>query len=146
MIDPVDPVERFLAQARDDYSDQLPAPLGSALAVGAILIGGGLFAAWRTSRITMGTMAAAIASAAGSVIYVTLVVLVNILSAPSPDPSAMCQRAFATSATFPQCLCRCWRCLASSSERLAASSEGQSTSSELHNPTAEFGFRIPPVY
>jgi hypothetical protein len=31
-------------------------------------------------------MAAAIASASGSVMYVTLVVLVNILSAPSPDP------------------------------------------------------------
>jgi hypothetical protein len=33
----------------------------------------------------MGTMAAAIASASGSVIYVALVVLVNILSAPSHD-------------------------------------------------------------
>ena len=87
VIDPVDPVERFLAQARDDYSElNYPRRWVPAVAVGAILIGVGLFVAWRTSRITIGTMAAAIASASGSVIYVTLVVLVNILSAPSPDP------------------------------------------------------------
>lgn len=86
VMDPVDPVERFLAQARDDYSElDYPRRWAPAVSVGAILIGGGLFAAWRTSRITMGTMAAAIASASGSVIYVALVVLVNILSAPSHD-------------------------------------------------------------
>ena len=87
VMDPVDPVERFLAQARDDYSElNYPRRWVPTVAVGAILIGGGLFAAWRTRRITMGTMAAAIASASGSVIYVALVVLVNILSAPLHDP------------------------------------------------------------
>ena len=43
VIDPVDPVERFLAQARDDYSEfNYPAAGFRLVAVGAILIGGGL--------------------------------------------------------------------------------------------------------
>jgi hypothetical protein len=87
VIDPVDPVERFLAQARDDYSEfNYPRRWMPAAAVVTILLGGGLLASWRTRRIAMGTLAAAIASASGSVLYVALVVLVNILLTPSQDP------------------------------------------------------------
>jgi len=86
-FDPVDPVERFLAQARDDYSEfNYPRRWMPAVAVAAILLGGGLFAAWRTGRIAMGTMAAGIASSAGTIVYVCLAVLANVLSTSSQDP------------------------------------------------------------
>ena len=86
-FDPVDPVERFLAQARDDYSEfNYPRRWVPAAAIAVILVGGGLFTAWRTGRIAMGTVAAAIASASGSVVYVCLAVLANALSTSPHDP------------------------------------------------------------
>ncbi len=86
-FDPVDPVERFLAQARDDYSEfNYPRRWMPAAAIAAILVGGGLFAAWRTGRIAMGTLAAASASASGSIVYVCLAVLANTFSTGPGDP------------------------------------------------------------
>ena len=150
VMDPVDPVERFLAQARDDYSEtQLPAPLGSGCC-------GGRNPDWLGDCSLPGAQVSIIDGDNGGCDSQRRRRLGHLRHSRRPrqhplspfarSRSAMCQRAFASSATFRQCLCRSWRCLASSSERLAASSEGQSTSSELHKPTAEFGFPIPPVY
>jgi hypothetical protein len=87
VLDPVDPVERFLAQARDDYSEfNYPRRWAPAAAVAAILMGGGLFAAWRTGRIGVGTLGAVIASATGSGAYIALVALGNMLPLGAQDP------------------------------------------------------------
>ena len=87
VFDPVDPVERFLAQARDDYSEfNYPRRWVPAVAVVLILMGGGLRAAWRTGRVGMGTLTAVTASVIGSVVYVTLVALGNTLPLGPQDP------------------------------------------------------------
>jgi hypothetical protein len=87
VIDPVDPVERFLAQARDDYSEfNYPRRWMPAAAILAILSGGGLLASWRTGTIGMGALASLAASSIGSILYVCVVVLVNALSAPDQGP------------------------------------------------------------
>ena len=81
VFDPVDPVERFLAQARDDYSEfNYPRRWVPAGAVIAILMGAGLLAASRTGRVGMGTLAAIAAAATGSLAYVILVALGSTLS------------------------------------------------------------------
>jgi hypothetical protein len=80
VLDPVDPVERFLAQARADYSEfNYPRRWIPAAAVALILMGGGLHAAWRTARVGMGTLTALTASVFGSLVYVVLVTLGNTL-------------------------------------------------------------------
>jgi hypothetical protein len=87
VFSPVDPVERFLAQARDDYSEfNYPRRWVPAAAVALILMGGGLRATWRTARVGMGTMAALAASVIGSLVYVTLVALGNTLPLGLQDP------------------------------------------------------------
>ncbi len=87
VFDPVDPVERFLAQARDDYSEfNYPRRWVPAVAVVLILMGGGLRAAWRTGRVGMGTLAAVTASVIGSLVYVTLVAFGNTLPLGPQDP------------------------------------------------------------
>jgi len=87
VLDPVDPVERFLAQARDDYSEfNYPRRWIPAAAVALILMGGGLHAARRTARVGMGTLAALTASVLGSLVYVTLVALGNTLPLGPQDP------------------------------------------------------------
>jgi hypothetical protein len=87
VLDPVDPVERFLAQARDDYSEfNYPRRWIPAAAVVLILMGGGLQAAWRTARVGMGTLAALTASVFGSIVYVALVALGNMLPLGPQDP------------------------------------------------------------
>ena len=87
VFDPVDPVERLLAQARDDYSEfNYPRRWIPAAAILAILSGGGLLASWRTGTIGMGALASLAASSVGSVLYVSVVVLVKALSAPDQDP------------------------------------------------------------
>jgi hypothetical protein len=87
VFDPVDPVERFLARARDDYSEfSYPRRWVPAAAVALIMIGGGLRGAWRTARVGMGTMAALAASVIGSLVYVTLVALGNTLPLGPQDP------------------------------------------------------------
>jgi hypothetical protein len=87
VFDPVDPVERFLAQARDDYSEfSYPRRWVPATAVALILMAGGLRAAWQTGRVGIGILAAITASVIGSVAYVTLVALGNTLPLGSQDP------------------------------------------------------------
>jgi hypothetical protein len=87
VFDPVDPLDRFLARARDDYSEfNYPRRWVPALAVTVILMGGGLVAAWRTHRVGMGTLGAIMASATGSVLYVVLVAIGNLLSSGPSDP------------------------------------------------------------
>jgi hypothetical protein len=87
VLDPIDPLERFLAQARDDYSEfDYPRRWVPAAAVAAILMGGGLLAAWRTGRVGMGTLGAVIASATGSIAYFVLVALGNTLPLGPQDP------------------------------------------------------------
>jgi hypothetical protein len=76
VLDPVDPVERFLAQARDDYSEfDYPRRWVPAAVVALILMGGGLRAAWQTRRVGMGTLAAVTASFVGSLVYLALALL-----------------------------------------------------------------------
>jgi hypothetical protein len=80
VFDPVDPLDRFLAQARDDYSEfDYPRRWMPALAVTVIFMGGGLVAAWRTGRVGMGTLGAVMASVTGSVLYVVLVAIGSLL-------------------------------------------------------------------
>jgi len=87
VFDPVDPVDRFLARARDDYSEfNYPRRWVPAVAVALIMIGGGLRAAWRTARVGMGTIAALAASVVGSLAYVTFVALGNTLPLGPQDP------------------------------------------------------------
>jgi hypothetical protein len=87
VFDPIDPVERFLAQARDDYSEfNYPRRWVPAAAVAAILMGGGLRAAWRTGRVGMGTLVGIGASVIGSLAYITLVALGNMLPLGPQDP------------------------------------------------------------
>ncbi len=87
VVNPVDPLDRFLAQARDDYSEfNYPRRWMPAVAVAAILLGGGLVAAWRTGKVGMGTLTAVTGSAAGSMIYVALVALGNTLPFGPQDP------------------------------------------------------------
>jgi hypothetical protein len=84
---PVDPLDRFLARVRDDYSEfNYPRRWMPALAVTVILMGGGLVAAWRTGRVGMGTLGAVMASAIGSVLYVVLVAIGNLLPFGPSDP------------------------------------------------------------
>jgi hypothetical protein len=84
---PVDPLDRFLAQARDDYSEfNYPRRWMPAAGVTLILMGGGLLAACRTGRVGTGTLGAFIASASGSGLYVILVALANLLPMGPPDP------------------------------------------------------------
>jgi hypothetical protein len=81
VLDPVDPVERFLAHARDDYSEfDYSRRWVPAAAVALILIGGGLRAAWQTSRVGVGTLAAVTASFVGSLVYLALVLLRSLFS------------------------------------------------------------------
>jgi drug/metabolite transporter (DMT)-like permease len=69
-FDPVDPVERFLAQARDDYSEfDYPRRWVPAAAIAAIVMAGGLLATRRTGRIGLGILLAAASSAIGSLVY-----------------------------------------------------------------------------
>jgi len=94
VFDPVDPVERFLARARDDYSEfSYPRRWVPAAAVVLIVMGGGLRAAWRTGRVGMGTLAAAAASVVGSLGYVTFVALGNALPLGPQDPLGDSPRA-----------------------------------------------------
>jgi hypothetical protein len=87
VFDPLDPVERFLAQARDDYSEfNYPRRWLPAVAVAAILMGGGLRAAWKPARVGMGTLTAIAASLTGSLVYVALVALGNALPFGPQDP------------------------------------------------------------
>jgi hypothetical protein len=87
VFDPVDPVERFLAQARDDYWEfNYPRRWVPAAAVALIMMGGGMRAAWRTACVGMGTLAAITASVIGSLVYVTLVTLGNTLPIGPQDP------------------------------------------------------------
>ena len=87
VFDPIDPVERFLAQARDDYSEfNYPRRWVPAAAVAAILMGGGVRAAWRTGRVGMGTLVGISASVIGSLAYITLVALGNMLPLGPQDP------------------------------------------------------------
>jgi hypothetical protein len=69
-FDPVDPLERFLAQARDDYSEfDYPRRWVPAAAIAAIVMAGGLLAARRSGRIGLGILLAAASSAIGSTVY-----------------------------------------------------------------------------
>ena len=87
VLDPVDPVERFLAQARDDYSEfNYPRRWIPAAAVALILMGGGVYAAWRSARVGIGTLTALTASVFGSAAYVALVTLGNTLPLGPQDP------------------------------------------------------------
>ncbi|HEU4693710.1 MAG TPA: hypothetical protein VFS23_35345 [Vicinamibacterales bacterium] len=80
VFDPVDPLDRFLARVRDDYSEfDYPRRWIPAVAVTVILMGGGLLAAWRTGRVGTGTLAAIVASVSGSVLYLVLVAIGNLL-------------------------------------------------------------------
>jgi hypothetical protein len=84
---PVDPLDRFLARVRDDYSEfNYPRRWMPALAVTVILMGGGLVAAWRTGRVGMGTLGAIIAAATGSALYVVLVEIGNLLPIGPREP------------------------------------------------------------
>jgi hypothetical protein len=84
---PVDPLDRFLAQARDDYSEfNYPRRWMPAAGVTLILMGGGLLAACRTGRVGTGTLGAVLASASGSGLYVVLVALANLLPLGPRDP------------------------------------------------------------
>jgi hypothetical protein len=75
VLDPVDPVDRFLAQARDDYSEfDYPRRWVPAMAVAAVFIGAGLVAAMRTGRVGTGIVTAMAASgAAGCSVYIVVV-------------------------------------------------------------------------
>jgi hypothetical protein len=87
VFDPVDPLDRFLARVGDDYSEfNYPRRWVPALAVTAILMGGGLVTAWRTGRVRMGTLGAMMASAIGSVLYLGLVATGNLLFSGPRDP------------------------------------------------------------
>jgi len=87
VLAPVDPVERFLARARADYSEfDYPRRWLPAVAVVAIFIGSGFWTAWRTGRVGRGTLAAMAASATGSLTYIALVALGNTLPLGPQDP------------------------------------------------------------
>jgi len=89
VLDPVDPVDRFLARARDDYSEfDYPRRWMPAAAISAILIGSGLWAAWQTRRVGFGTMTAIAAGLVGSLTYVLLVAAGNLLPLGPQDPLA----------------------------------------------------------
>jgi hypothetical protein len=104
---PVDPVDRFLAQARDDYSEfNYPRRWLPAVAVTMILMGGGLLAAWRTGRVGMGTLGAIIASASGSVLYVVLVATGNLLRMGAYDPSGNAPQDLRFFGNIPPCWSR----------------------------------------
>ena len=141
VFDPVDPVERFLAQARDDYSEfNYPRRWVPAVAVGAILIGGGLFAAWRTGRVRMGTMAAAQPAPRAR----SSTSLLSSSATPSQlgpqDPSAMCQRPAVLRERPDDAHAGPGDVQHPARDALAASSEGHiHVIRDVHNPTAEFG-------
>ena len=87
VLDPVDPLDRLLARVRDDYSEfNYPRRWIPAVAVTMILMGGGLLAAWRTGRVGTGTLAAIVASASGSILYLVLVWIGNLLPVGAHDP------------------------------------------------------------
>jgi len=87
VFSPVDPVERFLAQARSDYSEfNYPRRWLPAVAVVLIFMGAGFRVGGRTGRVGRGALAAMSASAIGSLVYVALVVLANMLPMGPQDP------------------------------------------------------------
>jgi hypothetical protein len=87
IVDPIDPLERLLARARDDYSElDYPQRWVPAVAVVLILMGGGLRATWRTNRVGIGILTAATAAAVGSTAYVALITLGNTLPLGAQDP------------------------------------------------------------
>ena len=87
VFDPVDPLDRFLALARDDYSEfNYPRRWIPAVAVSVIVTGGSLLAARRTGHVGMGTLGAIIASTSGSVLYLLLVTVGNLLAVGARDP------------------------------------------------------------
>ena len=84
---PVDPVERFLAQSRSDYSEfDYPRRWLPAVAVVMIFMGAGFRVAGRTGRVGKGTLAAMSASTIGSLVYIAVVALGNMLPMGPQDP------------------------------------------------------------
>jgi hypothetical protein len=84
---PIDPLDRFLAQSRADYSEfDYPRRWLPAVAAAMVFMAAGFRTAWRTGQVAKGTLAAMIASATGSLAYITLVVLASMLPMGSQDP------------------------------------------------------------
>jgi hypothetical protein len=87
VIAPVDPVEGFLAQARDDYSVlDYPRRWVPAWAVAMAFLAAGFTTAARTAVVSRGTLAAMAASVVGSILYLALVAALNMLPMGTVDP------------------------------------------------------------
>lgn len=85
---PVDPLDRFLARARSDYSEfDYPRRWIPAAAVAALLMGAAFLTTWRTGRVAKGTLAAMAASLFGTGIYICLVAIGNLLPIGTGDPT-----------------------------------------------------------
>jgi hypothetical protein len=91
VIAPVDVLDRFLAQARSDFSEfDYPRRWVPALAIALVLGGSGFLAARSTGRVGKGVLAAMGASVIGTASFILVGTLANMLpmgpvNHPSPD-------------------------------------------------------------
>ena len=84
---PVDVLDRFLAQARSDFSEfNYPRRWVPALAIALVLGGAGFWAARSTGRVGKGVLAAMGASVIGTASYMLVATLANMLPMGPADP------------------------------------------------------------
>jgi hypothetical protein len=88
VVAPVDPLERFLAQARADYSEfDYPRRWIPAAAVAVLLMGAAFSTARKSGRAGWGTVTAMAACLFGTGLYIGLVAIGNTLPLGTQDPT-----------------------------------------------------------